>query len=760
MLLIRLLGVGTFTTLSAALLVGGIIRLIPPRERSMPPDETTPQTVVLGHPEPSSVAVLANLPACPKEEAAFRESSVSEEAEWTDSVALIPPPATPAIELPRVEMPQRAALPELTTFPPRVRAIRPEAIRIPRTQKLGEDALARQLNTVSEISLYKSLTLAQAQSFNHGGAGLGATTQPPPLLDREGLPALRGEACKLSEADAQHLQKKSLLLRQMLDSPRGGFVNLTTVGSSLDSTYALSQSLFRGPSSRDWLQSESVPVLVQMLMAENSKRRKVLIDALAKIPTPRATVALAQRACFDLDPECRLQAVQALASRPSEEYVGVLMAALRYPWQPVTQHAAEALAALQRKEVIPGLIQMLDQADPSSPYPKAGHKGQFVREMVRINHFRGCMLCHPVSHDTKDLVRGGVPTTDAPISSGTLYYGPRGITITARVTYLRQDFSLPQRVSDPGPWPAQQRFDFLTRERPATPEETSRVLEGQLTRSNEPAIVHALKYLTGEDAGSTADDWKKRFLNRDVTATVRLQGLKDARALTVDEAGTALVAERERIVRLPREGAVSEWHYSVAPIRDLALDARGAVWVAMERATALQRIDLRTQVRTTPTDARSPLHEPMQLARDKHRALYILQGNGKVKYQTAEGAMQSVNLGKHKVQALALNTEGDRLYLAIGNDLWRARVTEAGTVEAPVRVWEGDTALLRLAVDEREVIVVGTAGGVQYLSPEGLRLGQTPLREPVIALAVRGSHAHVLTSSKLYCIELAAVSRP
>jgi ligand-binding sensor domain-containing protein len=180
----------------------------------------------------------------------------------------------------------------------------------------------------------------------------------------------------------------------------------------------------------------------------------------------------------------------------------------------------------------------------------------------------------------------------------------------------------------------------------------------------------------------------------------------------------------------------------------------------MERATALQRIDLRTQVRTTPTDARSPLHEPMQLARDKHRALYILQGNGEVKYQTAEGAMQSVNLGKHKVQALALNTEGDRLYLAIGNDLWRARVTEAGTVEAPVRVWEGDTALLRLAVDEREVIVVGTAGGVQYLSPEGLRLGQTPLREPVIALAVRGSHAHVLTSSKLYCIELAAVSRP
>ena len=760
MLLFRLFSVGTLTSLSAALLVGGIIRLIPPRERSLPPEEPPAQTVVLGHPEPSSVALLANLPACPTEQDAYREPSTRDEVEWTDSVALIPPPVAPAIELPRVEMPERSALPELPAFPPRTRAIRPEAIRIPRTQKLGEDALARQLQTVSEISLYRSLTLAQAQSFNHGGASPGATTQPPPLLDREGLPALRGEACKLSEPDAQHLQKKSVLLRQMLDSPRGRFSGLTTIGANLDSTYALTQSLFRGPSSGDWLQSESVPVLVQMLMAENTNRRKVLIEALAKIPTPRATVALAQRACFDLDPERRLQAVQALATRPSEEYVGVLMAALRYPWQPVTQHAAEALAALQRKEVIPGLLQMLDQRDPNAPYTKPGHKGQFVREMVRINHFRGCMLCHPASHDTKDLVRGGVPTTDAPLPSGTLYYNPRGITITARVTYLRQDFSFPQLVSEPGPWPGQQRFDFLTRERPATPEETSRVLEGQLTRSNETAIVHALKYLTGEDAGSTADDWKKRFLHREVTATVRLQGLKDARALTVDEAGTALVAERERIVRLPREGAVSEWHYSVAPIRDLALDARGAVWVAMERATALQRIDLRTQVRTTPTDSRSPLHEPMQLTRDKHRGLYIVQGDGQVKYQNASGTVRSVALGKHKVQALALNTEGDGLYLAIGTDLWRARITEAGTVETPVRIWEGRTALHRLAVDEREVIVVGTAEGVQYLSPEGLRLGQTPLREPVVALTVRGSHAHVLTSAKLYCIELAAVSRP
>jgi ligand-binding sensor domain-containing protein len=380
--------------------------------------------------------------------------------------------------------------------------------------------------------------------------------------------------------------------------------------------------------------------------------------------------------------------------------------------------------------------------------------------MVRINHFRGCLLCHPASHNEKDLVRGGVPTTDAPIPSGSVYYRPHGVTITARITYLRQDFSVPQLVTDAAPWPGKQRFDFLTRERPATPAETRRLLEGKLSRSNEPAIVHALKYLTGEDAGSTGEDWKKRFLNREVKAELRLQGLTDARAITVDEAGTVLVAERERILRLPRDGVVNEWHYSVAPIRDLALDARGALWVAMERATALQRVDLRTQVRSTPTDPRTPLHEPLQLTRDKHRGLYIVQGDGKMKYQSASGTLTSVAIGSHRVQAAALNVEGDHLYLAIGNDLWRARVVDAGQIEKPIRLHQGKKPITRLAVDEREVLVIGNDDGLHYLSPEGLPLGQTPLSEPVVALAVHGSHAHVLTSIKLRRIELAAISRP
>ncbi|MFQ3593305.1 MAG: HEAT repeat domain-containing protein [Gemmataceae bacterium] len=771
MLVSRVIRAATLTLVASVLLIASIIRLLPPRERAQTPAAelalegiVSPAILSSASLEPSAGASLTQDQTSPRphtdrETSPDRQHCVAEE-EYGDIVALIPPHPTPAPQLPPVEMPRRAALPVLPDWVPPARPLRPEAIRIPRVQKLDEQALMRQLRSIPEISLYTSFTVAQAQQAARQGAIPRSLTEPPPLLEQVGLNPLRGEACKLSEPDAIHLQEKSVMLRELLNRSLNPSSSLRTTNDPFDSTSALSDSLFRGSSSKQWLASESVPVLVQMLMAENTQRRKILIEALSRIPSPRATVALAQRACFDLDPERRLQAVQALAKRPSEEYLGVLMAALRYPWQPITLHAAEALAALQRKEVIPGLLQMLDHPDPAAPYKKPGRKGLWVREMVRINHFRGCLLCHPPSFHRDDLVRGNVPTTDTALPSGPQYYAPQALLVTARVTYLRQDFSLPQIVSDPGKWPEQQRFDFLTRERPVTPEEKQRVLEGQLTRSNEPAIIHALRFLTKEDAGPRAEDWKKHFLNREVSAQVRLRGLKDARSVVVDEVGTVLVAERERILRLPPQGALSEWYYAVAPIRDLSLDRRGAVWLALEHSPALHRVDLKTQVRSMPAAPPSSLHQPSRLASDKHRGMYIVQGDGKLKYQNAANLISSVPLGKLAVQAVALNHEGNHLYLVAGKELWRALVIEPGQVAPPQRLWNFQAAITTLAVDDREVLVVGTADGVQYFSPEGLTLGQTPLGEPVVDLAVRGSLAHVLTATQLFSIELAAVSRP
>jgi hypothetical protein len=684
-----------------------------------------------------------------------------------ERVALIPPPPEAPTRIPRAEMPTRPEWTDLPAAGPRpTRLPRPEAIKIPRRRATDEATLAKRLEAVPEISLYTSFTLEESREFvkrqqqaRQAGIALPETI-PDPLLERAGLPVLRGEACKLSYEAAFTLQEKSVVLRELLTGqPATRRIATLGVFANGGGPVSLSDAILHDKSGQDWLRPQSVPVLMQMLMAEPPDRRKVLLAALARIDGPAATMALAQRACFDLDPDCRLQAVRALSTRPPEQYVGVLMRGLRYPWDAIADHAAEALAALQRKEVVPGLLQMLDLPDPSAPFTKPRQKGQFVREMVRINHFRGCVLCHAVSLNEQDLVRGTVPTTDVAINEGPKYYQARGAFITAQITYLRQDFSLPQIVRDPGNWPETQRFDFLTRERPATPTEINRKLEGKLARPNEPAIFFALQKLTGENPGPAAEDWKKLFLNKSVTPVQVLQKLTSATALCVDEVGTALVAEEGRILRLPRDGAPSEWLHTVAPVRDLTLDGRGGLWLAYDQARTLTHLDLHSQKRTADNAAEG-LFQPQQLVGDKHRGLYIVQGDGSLRYRSSGGNFSTLPLGKLKVRAAALNAEGDALYLASGKDIWRATVRSAGVLDTPTPVATLEQPISSLAVDNREVVVAGHLSGVEMLSPEGLRLGSTPLPAGVRALALRDSHAFALTGQTLYRIELTSVARP
>ena len=101
-------------------------------------------------------------------------------------------------------------------------------------------------------------------------------------------------------------------------------------------------------------------------MAENKPIRRLLVEVLSLISGREAGAALAQRAMFDLSAEVRQAAVQALKDRPFEEFRPILLHGLRYPWAPVNDHAAEALVALNSKEVVPDLINLLDQPDPAS----------------------------------------------------------------------------------------------------------------------------------------------------------------------------------------------------------------------------------------------------------------------------------------------------------------------------------------------------------------------------------------------------------
>jgi hypothetical protein len=244
---------------------------------------------------------------------------------------------------------------------------------------------------------------------------------------------------------------------------------------------------------RNWLETAAIPTLQQMLQAENAPLRFLLVELLSEIKDPSASVVLAQRALYDLSADVRAAAIQALDHRPREEYRGVLLNGFRHPWPAVAEHAAEALAALKDKEATPALVKLLNQPAAGALFFDSKHQAYFVREMVRINHLSNCLLCHAPSTDRHDLVRAAMPDPRKPLPPPDRGgYSEGGIFIRADVTYLKQDFSVPQPVENPGEWPTMQRYDYLVRTRSATRSDHLQPVNKQ----REEAIRFALINLT------------------------------------------------------------------------------------------------------------------------------------------------------------------------------------------------------------------------------------------------------------------------
>src|SRR4029078_13293146 len=97
-----------------------------------------------------------------------------------------------------------------------------------------------------------------------------------------------------------------------------------------------------------------------------------------------------------------------------------------------------------------------------------------VREMVKVNHHRNCLLCHSPGNPNQpanEVLTAATPIPGEQLTPPAQGYGSSRPDILVRidVTYLRQDFSVFQPLADAAPWPENQRFDFLVRER-AIPE--------------------------------------------------------------------------------------------------------------------------------------------------------------------------------------------------------------------------------------------------------------------------------------------------
>ncbi len=326
--------------------------------------------------------------------------------------------------------------------------------------------------------------------------------------DLKGLPFRDVEKCQAPADESKSMQKLST------EGRRGALVTRSSTKKlaegSQSEVFALELQMAdyvdKKLTGSEWSEEAGLRLLVQMFQIERPAVRMQIIKKLAASKAKNAGAALAQRAIFDLSHDVREAAIVALKQRPTADYRQQLLQALRYPWPPMADHAAEAIVALGDRDAVPDLIALLDEPDPRDPFQNK-EKKWVTAELVRVNHLGNCVLCHAPATTRNDPVRGVVPTRGQELPA--IYYDNRtGDFIRADVTYLQQDFSLMQPVAEPNKWPAVQRFDYLVCQRELTAEEIKVVESSRANDANKPktypqreSVLWALHELTGYEPG-------------------------------------------------------------------------------------------------------------------------------------------------------------------------------------------------------------------------------------------------------------------
>ena len=277
-----------------------------------------------------------------------------------------------------------------------------------------------------------------------------------------------------------------------------------------------------------------IAALMQMLAPESAELRLGLVKYLTGVPHVEATRALARIAIFTPEEDVREAALEALKVRREKDYTDVLVNGLSYPWAPVAKRSAEAIAQLGRSDLLPELVAVLDLPDARMPAMKdvGGKQVAVVRELVKVNHHRNCMMCH--APGSPENVSGSVITAEVPVPGQPLPLPFQGysqsspdLMVRVDVTYLRQDFSARLPVAEAQPWPDQQRFDFFVRTRELSAEEAASYRD-KLTPKEEGVVspyhraaLAALREMTGRDTAPTAEAWRKLLKLPATSATVK-----------------------------------------------------------------------------------------------------------------------------------------------------------------------------------------------------------------------------------------------
>ena len=334
--------------------------------------------------------------------------------------------------------------------------------------------------------------------------------------DLRGLPFAMGDACRTSAERSKALQ---VAARQVRDAMFEAAIRDVRSDFDCEKFWKLIDRALEQLKNPDGtlpleIESAMAATLAQMIVPISSVYGPELPRRLAGINHADAGKALARLALFAQEEDVRSAAIAGLKPRPAAEYVDVLMDGFRYPLPAVADRAATALTHLERKEVAPKLVDVLEAPDPRAPLETTvdGKKTIVVRELVRVNHHRNCALCHVPANDASNVILGEIPIPNEPLGNGSLTYGfgrSPDIMVRVDVTYLRQDFSLALPVKKSAPWPAKQRFDFLVRNREVSPEEAKQYAD-RLAKGPQPyhrSAQTALRTLTRRDAASPSE-WR------------------------------------------------------------------------------------------------------------------------------------------------------------------------------------------------------------------------------------------------------------
>jgi hypothetical protein len=217
-----------------------------------------------------------------------------------------------------------------------------------------------------------------------------------------------------------------------------------------------------------------------------------------------------------------LAAIQGLKDHAADDYQETLVRGFAYPLPVVAQRAADALVQLGCKDAVSDLVKVLERPDPRAPQAQTvdGKAATVVRELVRVNHHRNCLLCHAPANTEgvpRDVVTAPVPLPDVAFPTGPRggygFFSSPDIFVRVDVTYLRQDFSMMMKVDDAKPWPEMQRFDFFVRTRIVTPAE-AKTYAAQVAERGTPgshiAAQRALRELSGlTPTDATPAGWRK-----------------------------------------------------------------------------------------------------------------------------------------------------------------------------------------------------------------------------------------------------------